>query len=207
MKIKTILCTILALVISSLVFFVDSQKAYDPQELYHVYLDGESIGHITSKTELEKYIDKEEEHIKEQYNVDKVYIPNNLDIVKEITYNEKVYSAKNIYEQIKDKSSFTIAGYTITIKGTEEMTEEGTVQNDDIIINVLDKQVFIDAVNNTIKAFVDEEEYSDYLANQQEKITDTGTIIEDVYIKNDILIKENNISTGILVKSQKIMTL
>ncbi len=193
-KVKTILYTAIALLISSFIFFINSPKVYDPQELYHVYLDGKSIGHVYSKNELEKYIDTEEENIKEQYNVDKVYIPNNLDIVKEVTYNEKVYSAKSIYEEIKDKASFTIKGYTITIKGVEEMTEEGTVKNDDIVINVLDKQVFIDAVNNTIEAFVDEENYADFLNNSQTPITDTGSIIEDVYVQNDILIKEANIS-------------
>ncbi len=194
MKIKTVLFCILAVLLSSFVFFIGKDNTNDPQELYHVYLDGKSIGHIYSKNELEKYIDNEEENIKEEYKVDKVYIPNNLDIVKEITYTDKIYSAKAIYEEIKDKSSFTIKGYTITIKGVEEMTEDGTVKNDDIIINVLDKQVFIDAVNNTIKAFVDEEDYNDFITNHQDQIVDTGTIIEDVYIKNDILIKENNIS-------------
>ena len=84
---KTFFFTILALIISSSVFFVEYQKPYDPQEVYRVYLDGESIGLIYSKKELENYIDTEEESIKTQYNVDKVYIPNNLDIIKEITYH------------------------------------------------------------------------------------------------------------------------
>ncbi len=195
MSLKTWLYTIIALLLSSLVFFIGGNNVYDPQEVYNVYLDGKSIGLIKSKLELERYIDREEEYIKEKYNVDKVYIPNNLDIVKEITYNDKIYSAQSIYEEIKDKSAFTIKGYVITIKGGEEMTEDGTVQNEDMIINVLDKQVFIDAINNTIGAFVDEDAYQDFLNDRQEEITDTGSIIQDVYIQNDILIKESNIST------------
>lgn len=191
---KTILYTIIALVLSSGIFFFGYKKAYDPQEVFKVYLDGEVIGLIYSKEELESYIDKEEEHIKKEYNVDKVYIPNNLDIVKEITYNEKIESAKAIYDEIKDKASFTIKGYKITIKGVEEVTEQGSTKTNDVIVNVLDKQIFIDSVENTIGAFIDEESYQKFLNEKQEPIEDTGTIIEDVYLQNDILIKEANIS-------------
>lgn len=199
---KTILYTIFALILSSSVFFLGYKKAYDPQEIYKVYLDGEVIGLIYSKDELESYIDNEQESIKKKYDVDKVYIPNNLDIIKEITYNEKVESAGAIYDKIKDKAPFTIKGYKITIKGVEEITEEGTNQTDDVIVNVLDKQVFIDSVNNTIGAFIDEETYQKFLDDKQEEITDTGTIIEDVYLQNDIIIKEANIS----IKEQIFLT-
>ena len=194
MKQKTIIYTILALILSTSVFFFENTKNYDPQEVYRVYLDGESIGLIYSKDSFEDHIDREEETIKKQYNVEKVYIPNNLDIVKEITYNEKVESVAAIYDKIKDKTSFTIKGYKITIKGIEEVTEQGTIKNDDIVINVLDKEVFVKSIQDTIGAFIDEEDYSKFLNNKQEEIKETGTIIEDVYLKNDILIKEDNIS-------------
>ena len=194
MKQKTIIYTILALILSSCVFFFENEKNYDPQEVYRVYLDGDSVGLIYSKDDFEAHIDKEEDAIKAQYNVEKVYIPNNLDIVKEITYNEKIESVTAIYEKIKDKTSFTIKGYKITIKGVEEITEEGTITTDDIVINVLDKQVFIDSVHNTIGAFIEKEDYNKFLNNKQEEIKETGSIIEDVYLKNDILIKEDNIS-------------
>jgi len=191
---KTILYTILALVLSSSVFFLGYKKTYDPQEVYRVYLDGESIGLIYSKDDLELYIDSEQENIKEKYGVDKVYIPNNLDIVKEITYNEKIESTVAIYDKINDKAPFTIKGYKITIKGVEEITDTGSEITDDVVVNVLDKQVFIDSVDNTIKAFIDEESYQKFLKDIQEPIKDTGTIIEDVYLQNDIIIKEANIS-------------
>ena len=194
MKQKTIIYTILALILSTSVFFFENTKNYDPQEVYRVYLDGESIGLIYSKDSFEDHIDREEETIKKQYNVEKVYIPNNLDIVKEITYNEKVESVAAIYDKIKDKTSFTIKGYKITIKGIEDVTEQGTIKNDDIVINVLDKEVFVKSIQDTIGAFIDEEDYSKFLNNKQEEIKETGTIIEDVYLKNDILIKEDNIS-------------
>lgn len=191
---KTVLYTIIALVLSSSIFFFGYKKSADPQEVYRVYLDGKSIGLIYSKDELENYIDNGEQEIKKKYNVDKVYIPNNLKIVKEITYNEKIESAEVIYEHMKEQSAFTIKGYKITVKGTEEMTEDGNVKTDDVVINVLDKQVFIDSINNTIRAFVDEDAYNKFLNNTQEPIKDVGTLIEDVYVQNDILIKETNIS-------------
>lgn len=202
MKHKTILYTILALVLSSSVFFFGYRNATDPQEVYKVYLDGEVVGLIYSKEELENYIDEEEDSIKEKYDVDKVYIPNNLDIVKEITYNEKVESSKAIYEKIKDRASFTIRGYKITIKGVEEITEDATIKTDDVIINVLDKKVFVDSVDNTIGAFIDEESYQKFIEDRQDPIKDTGTLIEDVYLLNDIIIKEANIS----IKDQIFLT-
>ena len=191
---KTIIYVILALVLSSSVLFLGYKKVTDPQEVYRVYLDGESIGLIYSKKDLEKYIDTKQENIKEKYGVDKVYIPNNLDIVKEITYNEKIESTVAIYDKIKDISPFTIKGYKITIKGVEEITDTGTEMTDDVVINVLDKQVFVDSIDNTIGAFIDEESYDKFLKDIQEPIKETGTIIEDVYLENDILIKEANIS-------------
>lgn len=194
MNSKTILYTILALVLSSSIFFFGYKKTYDPQEVYRVYLDGDSIGLIYSKQELEDYINNEEENIKEKYGVDKVYIPNNLDIVKEITYKEKIESVAAIYDKIKDKAPFTIKGYKITIKGVEEITDTGSEMTPDVVVNVLDKQVFIDAIDNTIGAFIDEESYDKFLNNKQEEIKETGTLIEDVYIQNNILIKEANIS-------------
>jgi len=199
---KTILYTVGALLLSSLVFFVGYEKSYDPKEIYKVYLDGKVIGFIESKEELESYIDKEEATIKKKYGVDKVYIPNNLDITKEITYTGKIKSAKSIYEEIKKKAAFTIEGYKITIKGVEEITETGPVMTDEVVVNVLDKEIFVESVNNTITAFVEQESYEAFLSNKQEEIKDTGTLIEDVYIQNDIIIKETRIST----KEQIFMT-
>ena len=51
-----------------------------PKTVYRVYLEGKSIGLIRSKKALEEYIDKEQEHLKEKYEVKKVYAPDNLDI-------------------------------------------------------------------------------------------------------------------------------
>ena len=79
-----------------------------PKTLYRVYLHGESIGLIESKIELEDYIDKKQNEIKKKFNVDKVYLPEDLDIEKEITFDNDISSVKKIYNKIKDISPFTI---------------------------------------------------------------------------------------------------
>ena len=86
--------TIIILVLS--VFFTVgfSIKIKSPNTVYRVYLKGKSLGIIKSKTELESYIDKKQNEIKKEYGVDKVYAPEDLDIVKEITFNDNVTSVK-----------------------------------------------------------------------------------------------------------------
>ena len=49
---------------------------------YQVYLGGEKIGLISSKDELLKLIDEEQQEIKDKFNVDKVYGTSVLDKLK-----------------------------------------------------------------------------------------------------------------------------
>lgn len=193
---KTVFITFICLILSSFVFFVGYKKMDNPQELYRVYLKGETIGYIENKELLEKYIDDAQISLKEKYNVDKVYAPNELDVIKEITYNQKISMEEEIYEKIKDKSPFTINGYKITIKGIQIIDEEqGEITTEDTVVYVLDKELFNEAVKNTVEVFVSEENYNNFINNTQKEITDVGTIIEDIYIKNEITIKEGRIST------------
>ena len=60
-----------------------SIRKFTPHNVYRVYLKGKSLGLIKSKKQLEEYIDKKQAEIKEKYDVDKVYIPSDLDIIKE----------------------------------------------------------------------------------------------------------------------------
>ena len=89
MKLKTIIYTIIALVISCTIFFTSYAQKISPNTLYHVYLSGKTIGYIESKKDLEDYIDKKEEEIKVKYNVKNVYMPKELKIEKENTYLKK----------------------------------------------------------------------------------------------------------------------
>lgn len=179
-----------------------NQAINNPRQLYRVYLEGKSIGVIESKEELENYIDNKQKQLKEKYNVEKVYAPNDLDIIKEITYNETISTIEEIYkkiEEIKGASSFTIDGYKISIEGLEKTAEDGTVNKaDDLTIYVLNKEIFTNSVNKTITAFVDSDTYNAYLNNTQEELkeNETGIIIENLYIKNNITIKKERIPAG-----------
>ena len=73
-----------------------------PQAMYRVYLKGKSLGLIESKQSFENYIDEKQDEIKKKYNVDKVYAPTDLDIVKEITFDSNIKTNQEIYDEIKD---------------------------------------------------------------------------------------------------------
>lgn len=196
---KNLFFIIIAAIISSSIFFVGYTNKTNPKNLYRVYLSGKTIGYINSKKELEDYIDVKEAEIKSKYNVDNVYAPKNLNVVNEITYNKKISSIEEIYNIIKEQAPFTISGYTINIKGVEEINETSKTYTDDVVINVLDKSIFEEAVNQIIKVFVDEKDYNKYKLNSQDKITNTGKIIESIYIQNEMTIKQNKISTSDMI--------
>ena len=213
MDTKTIIMTFLAFIVSFVITFSDTSKINNNNDLlaldtikrnqadlvYRVYLGGKSLGIIASGEELEHYIDNEQAAIKEKYHVEKVYAPNDLDIVKEYTYDEKLSTAKEMYDHIKETKgleAFTINGYKIIIEGTEEETEEGVVKTDDITIYVLDRAVFENALESAIKAFIDPDDYEKYQNNITTEIKETGKVVEKLYLKNNIKIIEERIPTG-----------
>ena len=166
---------------------------------YRVYLEGNSIGLVNSKEKLENYIDKEQQAIKDKYKVDKVYAPNDLDIVREYTYNEEILPENVLYNKIKEikgTEAFTINGYEIFIEGIEETTESGVIEKKDVMLYVLDKTVFEKATESMITAFIDSSDYRAYLDNTQKEIVDTGSIIQNLYIQNKISVTEKRIPSG-----------
>lgn len=191
---KTIFLVIIALLLSATVFLFGYNKVENPKTIYKVYLDGEAIGLINSKKELEAYIDQGQNEIKEKYGVDKVHIPNNLDIEKETTYSDNISTVEEIYEKIKDIAPFTISGYEIKIKGVEQISAETMETTKTIKLYVLDKDLFEEAIQTTIYAFIEEEDYEAFKTKTQKEIEDIGSIIKDVFIQNDITIKKTNIS-------------
>ena len=163
-----------------------------PRDLYRVYLKGESLGLIESKKELENFIDQEQEEIKKKYQVTKVYVPADLDIVKETTFDDRVKSVREIYEEIKDSSPFTISGYVIKIKGLDTTNQNGkVVKGTTQKIYVTKKSVFTNSVVKTVKSFIPEEDFNNYAENTQPEIDDVGQVIENIYIKNKITIKKD----------------
>lgn len=166
------------------------RKAKKPRTYYNVYLDGELIGTIESKKKLEKYIDNQNEEYKKKYNVDTIYAPNGLDIKADVTYTNKTESVEKIYKKIQNKKPFTIKGYQYTIKSSyeTEQTEEKQFK-----ICVIEKETFKKSIETFIKTYVGEEAYESFKDKTQKQIETTGTIIEEVYVKNNITVKETNI--------------
>ncbi len=158
----------------------------NPNKLYKVYLNGKSIGVIKSKEKLESYINEEQKDLKEQYNIETVYLPKGLYISEYISYDNNITKEEDIYHLIKDKEDFTIKGYTISIKKEDET----------LTLNVLKKEDFEEAITNVVKAFVTVEDLDVFLSGEEVVIKDTGKKIEDLYINENININENYISSS-----------
>lgn len=155
--------------------------------LYQVYLEGKTIGYIKDDNELYDLINQEQQSIKEEYQVESVYPPSSFNIVKINTFDNELTSVNDIYEKIEKEDNFTIKGYIITIKSTDE-------DKKDITINVINKELFENALYNFVTAFVTEEDYRDYLNNTQEDLTSVDSIIEKMYFEETVTIKEGFIS-------------
>lgn len=196
-KIKGIaLCSLLTLLIVILLTmgFVNENLYESPTSIYQVYLDGNKVGLINSKDDLYSLINEEQIEIKDEYKVDQVYPPKGFQIIKKNTYDSKITTVEEVYDSIKDEKTFTIKGYTITIKPEVENAPP-------VYIYVLDDKIFKTALENVIETFIGKERYEQYKTNTQAEIIDTGYIIENMYFKNKISIKESYISVD-----QKIYT-
>lgn len=150
------------------------------QLYYNVYLDGEIIGIVDSKDTLEQYINNEQKELKDQYGVDYVYLPQGLFIEQYIGYPKKISTSKEIYNKVKDEKPFTIKGYVVTINK----------DSNPIKINVLKKEDFEQSIENTVKAFISEKDYEDFMNNNIPKIDKVGKRLEDMYISEEITIRE-----------------
>ncbi len=186
--VPVIISILVAFVIVLIIGFKDTKS--NPSEVYKVYIDGKMIGAIRSKKALEEYINNEQKSLKKEYDVDKVYIPNGIDIEKAITYNGKILSEKAVYKKIKAKKSFTIKGYVVTISKEKKK---------DIKLYLLEKDLFDKSVKKVLNAFVDEEEVKNYKNDTQPEIKTTGSKIENIYIDQDVSIKEAFISTDEMI--------
>ena len=186
-----------------MVGFID--KNYNDANLaYQVYLNGEKIGLIADEDELYELINKNQEAIKNKYGVDTVYPPNNFEIEKVLTYDEEIIDTNVVYKKIEELEDFTIKGNVVTIKASEE-DDEGNVTDKEIIINVINEEVFQSAVESFVVSFFDDENmYYNYMNNTQEEIVDTGKIIETMYFEEDITIKEAYISINDEIFTDKI---
>lgn len=152
------------------------------KKVYMVYLDGKKIGLIENKDTLYNLIDEEQESIKREFEVKKVYPPEGLEAIEYTTYSDKLKSADEIYKIIEEKSTFTIKGYTITIKPSEGEPK---------YINILNKEDLEPALLDAIGAFITTDGLQAYINDTQVEITDTGKTIEHVYFDEKITIKDS----------------
>lgn len=156
--------------------------------LFQVYLGGKKIGVIKSEQELHNIIDSEQQEIKDEYQVSKVYSPSGLDIQPITTYRKEYMTGREMYDKIKGIEPFTIEGYEVTIKNKEDSSKNKKIY-------ILNKNLLEDAVKNTVLAFVDEKDYDAYLSGEEIEIVDTGREITNIYFENEVTIKKTYIST------------
>ena len=204
MRLKDKIIGIFITLVVSLFAIVPSFKANhkiseQPNKLYKVYLDGKEIGTISSKDKLHKYIDEDQKEFKEELGVDIVYLPNNLNIEEYIGYNSNIIDEKEIYNSIKEKAPFTVKGSIITIKKPKE---DGTFEK--ITINVLNEKDYITAVENTIKTFVNENDYNIFMDGNVSTNFDIGSTIKDIYIEEESL-KNVTIKRDVLIPSNELI--
>lgn len=199
MKKETIICILsfMMVIILSILLTSSYRSNTEPMVTYNVYLDGNVIGSIKSKKELENYIDNKNELYKSKLKVDRIYSPNGLSIEKALTYSNKVDSVEKVYDKIQNKKPFTISGYRMSVESKNE-EDDSKEKKEEIStkkykVFVTDNKIFDDAVVNLFKTYMGTEVYEAYANKTQQQITSTGTFIENVYLKDNIKIKKVNI--------------
>ena len=155
-------------------FDIDNLNFYKQEKLYN-YSEYEI-------NEMRDYVTKNDVY----QHVDDVYTPNGIEIKKIYTYHGNITTVESIYKQIIARKSCTISGYKFVI-------ESSTDGVDDIEIYTIDKNIFSNAIEDVINVFVDDEQYEAYKNNEQEQIKTTGSIIENIYVEQEITYKAVNI--------------
>lgn len=185
--ITSIIC--LSIFVFLLIFGSNDYFGNTPKTVYQVYLNGQKMGLIANADELYNLINEEQKDIKEKYEVSNVYPPLGFEVVKYTTYDDDIVDANQIYDKIKDQDDFTIEGYQITISSEDD-------EKSDIVINVLDEDIFKEALKDVVTAFISEDEFNNYINNTQAEIVDTGQIIEHMYFEEKINITKTYISAN-----------
>ena len=164
------------------------KKVMEPNTYYKIYYKGKNLGVISSSDELNDYINENGKVYKNKYKIDAVYAPNGVQVKKLVTYNGKVDSVKKVYDKIEKEEEFTIKAYDFSVKTTGEDDKVTTKH-----IYVTKPSIFKEAVNTLIDTFVGKEAYDSYTNDTQGKITTTGEIIENVYVDDDITVKQEKV--------------
>lgn len=191
MKNNKIILGVIFVILSFLLFgFKFDPSNNNPKNVFQVYLDGKVIGLTNNKDELLNLINKEQQGIKDKYKVNDVYPPNGFEILPYTTYNEKVLSASDIYQKIKENSDFTIEGYEV------EITKPKSETSDEVktTLYVLDDSILKDAIYKFVTTFVSEDDYNKYITNTQTPVKTVGSIIKNMEFGESIKLKKTYIS-------------
>lgn len=185
--IKYLSYLIMFFILTIIIIYSPNKEFNESKSIYKVYLKGNELGAIKSEKELYNIINEKQSKIKKKYSVDEVLPPTTFNIVKTNSFNEDIISPEKLYKVIEKEESFTIKGYTYTIKDFDD-------EKEDIVINVLKKSTFEKAMLKFVVSLIDEEVLNDYLNKKQEKIETIGEYIEAIYFEEAISFKRNNIS-------------
>lgn len=177
----------------------NTQKLINIEEVTKTYCDDtRTLETIIKEENLQEIIDKSKnvEYYKEGSKecvditlttgteIEKIYTPLGLEIEKTLTYKNDIDSVEDIYTKIVNKKSFTIKGYQFTITDDDKQS----------YIYVTDKNIFEQAVKSFIEIYVGTEEYEAYLNDSQLEIKTVGSLLENIYIQESIMVKEKQIS-------------
>lgn len=139
-----------------------------------------------------------------------IYTPLGINIQKINTYHANLSDVKEVYSYIIDKKPCTIEGYQFRIKKSagqklsiyssvggvllDDYSKITSVSSEDVIIYVTNPAIFEEAVTTMEIVFVGSADFDKYKNNKQEAIVTTGENILDIYVAENITIKNTNIS-------------
>lgn len=156
------------------------------------------------------YMKKYVEDNKIYLSTKNIYEPLGIYIKKVSTYNKDINTVEEVYNTIIEKKPCTIDGYQFKIKkeksivlsnntllganSTSNYKDISSRTTDDIIVYVTNPKIFEGAIDELTTIFIGKDNYSNYKNNSQKEIKDTGVKIDNVYLKENITVKEKNIS-------------
>ena len=182
-KSLALIITILVIIISIFLGF-NYNKRYSPNIYYKIYIDDKYLGTIDSINDLYDYIDNEQSKVKEEYNVNKVSVPENFHYQKVVTYDNELMKVEDMYKLIDENASYTIPIYEYKIKYDDK----------EVIVNVTSQDVFKKSIEKVISTFIGEKEYEEYKNDKQKEIDSTGIRFNNIYVEGTITYKKANIS-------------
>lgn len=172
--------TIMVLLMSSLTFnmaFASEENNKALKEIHHIYAEGQYIGAISDRKEMEKLFDKKVQESSSQYNDLQLKAGNNLKVV-----TEQVYTPST-----NDESTLQKLDEFIEV----EATAFALSVNDEMAVYVKDIETYHEAIKKLKLQFISEEELA--ILEARKSVTDslpelqTGeTRIVDLILKQEV---------------------